>query len=203
MAPAPWLRHVSARDRRQGTRRGLERHEVRPRFPFGVRQLEKIIARTSPQVQVRTSSATVRLGNGDGNGTAAMRERPSDFEAAKERWNAARQRRREIGDRLEGATAALALALNPPGKNEPFSPSLQEKARSYLDGRPASPDRLRREIGELQDQLADLQRGIQPSLAGLFNRVSKRGARPSRSKPPAWPRSCVPATAGPLPRSRG
>ena len=52
----------------------------------------------------------------------------------------------------------LALVLNPPGKNEPTSPLLRERAQTYLSGRPASPDRLRREIADLGDELADLQR---------------------------------------------
>ena len=60
-----------------GTVRGeiWVRNEVRPRdFPFGIRQLETIIVRNTSRVQMRTSSASIRLGNGDGNGTAATAE---------------------------------------------------------------------------------------------------------------------------------
>ena len=99
------------------------------------------------------------------------------FEQARARWDAIRQQRREIGNRLDGAAAALALALNPPGKNEPFSPLLREKARTHLAGRPANPDRLRREIGEFQDQLADLQRSYMTEAEAWRAAVEDEGAR--------------------------
>jgi hypothetical protein len=36
-----------------------------PRFPFGIRQLEKIIARSIQQMQVRTNSAMMSADDGD------------------------------------------------------------------------------------------------------------------------------------------
>ena len=84
-----------------------------------------------------------------------MASEMTDFEPARERWQRATATRRELISRLEGARMALGLAESPPGDGEQRSALVEEKAKAYLDGRRADPDRLRREIRELQDQVAD------------------------------------------------
>ena len=67
----------------------------------------------------------------------------TEFEQARERWQRATAARRELPSKLEGAQMALSLRENPPGDGEQRSPLVEEKAKAYLAGRRADPDRLR------------------------------------------------------------
>jgi hypothetical protein len=78
----------------------------------------------------------------------------SGFAAAKRRWQLAADERRQLKARLDGATAALALAVSPPGAGDHPSPRLIEMANAYLgDRRSATADALRAEVIALDDQL--------------------------------------------------
>jgi hypothetical protein len=78
----------------------------------------------------------------------------SDFAAARRRWEKAEAERRELKLKYDGAQAALALALNPPGRDDHPSPRLIELANGYLAGRrSASVPALQAELVELDDQL--------------------------------------------------
>ena len=79
----------------------------------------------------------------------------NDFEQARERWQQATAARRELQTQLAGAQAALALKENPASDGEQRSPVVEAKAEAYLNGHRADPDRLRREIRELQDRVID------------------------------------------------
>lgn len=77
----------------------------------------------------------------------------SDFEMAQAEWTAAREKRRTLLNRLDGAKLALALAEHPPIDGEVRSPVIVERASAYLAGRTLSAHRIRREIEDLQDEI--------------------------------------------------
>src|SRR5688572_12313152 len=78
----------------------------------------------------------------------------SAFAASKARWEVVRRERQELKARLDGAKAALVFAENPPREGDHPSPRLIELANAYLGGRQPNADRLRREILDLDDELA-------------------------------------------------
>jgi hypothetical protein len=84
----------------------------------------------------------------------AVTSEASEFEAAKARWGAVRRERQELKARLDGAKAALVFAENPPSRGDFVSPVLASRAQAYLAGRQPNADRLRREILDLDDELA-------------------------------------------------
>jgi hypothetical protein len=71
-------------------------------------------------------------------------EEPGDFAAARQHWEAARARRRELVARLDGARAAVALLEREEG-DPPLGPRLVEAAERFLAGRSLGGRQLRRE----------------------------------------------------------
>jgi hypothetical protein len=79
----------------------------------------------------------------------------SPFEHARARWAAATAARRALRDRLDGAKAALVLADHKPAPGEYLAPVIEDRARRYLNGRRPDRERLLRQLGELEAELAD------------------------------------------------
>jgi hypothetical protein len=77
----------------------------------------------------------------------------SAFESAKARWERVSAERRALRDKLDGAKAALVFADYRPGPGEYLSPTIEDKARRYLDGRAPDRDRLTRQIVDLEYEL--------------------------------------------------
>jgi hypothetical protein len=79
----------------------------------------------------------------------------SEFEQARARWAEVSAGRRALRDKLDGAKAALVLADYRPGPGEYLSPTIEDKARRYLDGRRPDCDRLAQQVAALEAELAD------------------------------------------------
>lgn len=84
-----------------------------------------------------------------------LREKPaSDFELAQAAWADAREKRRTLLARLDGAKLALGLIEHPPIDGEVRSPVVVERANTYLGRRVLSARNVRRDVEDMEDELA-------------------------------------------------
>jgi ClpP class serine protease len=124
----------------------------------------------------------------------AKPEEPADFAAARERWNAASARRRELVDKLGGAKAALALLDREEGAPA-LGPRLTEAAERFLGSRVLSARQLRREIEAAEDALDAAAPGHGREAAAWREAQSAEAARRLRDLAPRH-RAAVKRIAG-------
>jgi hypothetical protein len=123
---------------------------------------------------------------------ASPAESPSpDFAAARRRWKRAGDERRALKVKYEGASAALMLALNPPGKDDHPSPRLIELANAYLGGRrSASVPALQAELVELDDQLRRAATAYAVEKLAWEQAVAAEACRLTEELRPAHKQAC-------------